>query len=309
VRAGLTAAAARVPVVWDPHLRGAAPVEGTRLVTPNQSEAAALAGGAVDGAPLTALAGQIEQLRDRWSVHAVCATLGPRGALLTLGSGAPIAVPAPPVPGGDTCGAGDRFASAAAAALADGQMVSAAVQLAVEAASAYVGAGGAEAFHSPAAPGTSAPRDPWERIESIRARGGTVVATGGCFDLLHAGHIRLLRDARALGDCLVVCLNSDASVRRLKGPQRPLVPEADRARVLQALEPVDAVLVFEQDTPVEALRRLKPHVWAKGGDYALTDLPEAAEVARWGGQTVVLPYLDGRSTTSLIDAARNRVTS
>jgi rfaE bifunctional protein nucleotidyltransferase chain/domain len=133
-----------------------------------------------------------------------------------------------------------------------------------------------------------------------------VVATGGCFDLLHAGHVATLRAARRLGDCLVVCLNSDDSVRRLKGPSRPLVPAADRARVLEALECVDAVVVFDEDTPAEVLHRLRPHVWAKGGDYAGATFPEAAVVQEYGGQAVVLPYLQGRSTTRLLDTAAGR---
>jgi rfaE bifunctional protein nucleotidyltransferase chain/domain len=140
-------------------------------------------------------------------------------------------------------------------------------------------------------------------VEGVRAAGGTVVATGGCFDLLHAGHIATLRAARQLGDCLVVCLNSDRSVRRLKGPSRPLVPAPDRARVLAALEYVDQVVVFDEDTPVEALRRIRPDVWAKGGDYAGAQVPEAAVVEEWGGQAVVLPYLQGRSTTRLVENA------
>jgi D-beta-D-heptose 7-phosphate kinase / D-beta-D-heptose 1-phosphate adenosyltransferase len=135
-----------------------------------------------------------------------------------------------------------------------------------------------------------------------------VVATGGCFDLLHAGHVATLLAARGLGDCLVVCVNSDASVRRIKGSGRPLVPAADRARVLEALECVDAVVVFDEDTPVEALRRLRPDVWAKGGDYAGADLPETAVLAEWGGQAVVLPYLRGRSTTRLVQSAAGRST-
>jgi len=137
-------------------------------------------------------------------------------------------------------------------------------------------------------------------IAAVRARGGTVVATGGCFDLLHAGHVATLRSARALGDCLVVCLNSDDSVRRLKGLERPLVPEADRVAVLEALGCVDAVVPFDERTPEAVLERLRPDVFAKGGDYALADLPEAALLATWGGQAIVLPYLEGRSTTQLM---------
>jgi D-beta-D-heptose 7-phosphate kinase/D-beta-D-heptose 1-phosphate adenosyltransferase len=141
----------------------------------------------------------------------------------------------------------------------------------------------------------------------MRARGGTVVATGGCFDLLHAGHVATLQAARALGDCLVVCLNSDDSVRRLKGPQRPLQPAVDRAQVLSALACVDAVVVFEEDTPAVALRRVRPDVWAKGGDYTGMVLPEAAVLAEWGGEAVTVPYLAGRSTTALVELAAQPV--
>ena len=131
-----------------------------------------------------------------------------------------------------------------------------------------------------------------------------MVATGGCFDLLHAGHARTLSAARALGDCLIVCLNSDDSVRRLKGPDRPLVAEQDRAAVLEALACVDAVAVFGEDDPRAILRELRPHVWAKGGDYAVAELPEAETLAEWGGLAVVVPYVAGRSTTRLIEVAR-----
>jgi D-beta-D-heptose 7-phosphate kinase/D-beta-D-heptose 1-phosphate adenosyltransferase len=141
-------------------------------------------------------------------------------------------------------------------------------------------------------------------IARVRAAGGTVVATGGCFDLLHPGHVATLRAARGLGDCLVVCINSDDSVRRLKGPSRPLNSAEDRARVLEALEFVDAVVVFDEDTPAEILDRLRPDVWAKGGDYAGADLPETAVLRRWGGQAVVLPYLDGHSTTAMVARSR-----
>jgi rfaE bifunctional protein nucleotidyltransferase chain/domain len=141
----------------------------------------------------------------------------------------------------------------------------------------------------------------------IRAGGGTVVATGGCFDLLHAGHVATLQAARALGDCLIVCLNSDSGVRELKGAGRPVVAQADRARLLAALSCVDAVVIFDEATPEAVLSWLRPDVWVKGGDYSggAADLPEAELVARWGGQAVVVPYLDGRSTTRTIAAARS----
>ena len=119
-----------------------------------------------------------------------------------------------------------------------------------------------------------------------------------------SGPVAVVLRPLGLGDCLVVCINSDDSVRRLKGPSRPLVTATDRARVLEALEFVDAVVVFDEDTPTEVLDRLRPDVWAKGGDYAGADLPEAAVLRRWGGQAVVLPYLDGHSTTALVERSR-----
>ena len=134
---------------------------------------------------------------------------------------------------------------------------------------------------------------------------GAVLVTGGCFDLLHIGHLATLRAARALGDCLIVCLNSDASVRGLKGSDRPLNSAGDRARVLEALEFVDAVVVFDEDTPAEILDRLRPDVWAKGGDYDVASLPEAALLPEWGGRVVLLPHLPDRSTTRILDHARS----
>ena len=307
VRDLLAALPRGVPLVWDPHPRGGAPVRGARLVTPNESEAATFAerlGLTVPPAAgdLGVVRARADGLVDAWDARAVAVTLGARGALLSYGTGTPVVTPAPSVHCVDPCGAGDRFSVAAVQGLMAGRVTAEAVQDAVVAAADYVARGGPASLvdAGPArAPGSSA----LDLARSVASRGGTVVATGGCFDLLHAGHVATLRAARRLGDCLVVCLNSDASVRRLKGPSRPLVPATDRARVLEALEFVDAVVVFEEDTPVEALRVLRPHVWAKGGDYAGADVPEAAVLAEWGGQAVVLPYLAGRSTTRLVDTA------
>jgi rfaE bifunctional protein nucleotidyltransferase chain/domain len=302
LRAALEALPRRTPVVWDPHPRGAAPIHGARLVTPHEVEAAAGATG------LAALADRAAALVAEWGCEAVAVTLGARGALVSRGESSPSVVPAPRVDARDTCGAGDRFAVSATLALASGALTLDAVGQGVAAAAAFVAAGAAAAFDRTAAEPTGAttPASGLELVEQVRARGGTVVATGGCFDLLHAGHVATLEAARALGDCLVVCLNSDDSVRRLKGPSRPLIPAADRARVLEALAPVDAVVVFDEDTPTEAIRRVRPDVWAKGGDYAGAELPEAALLREWGGQSVVLPYLSGRSTTRIVETARSR---
>ncbi|NHC14150.1 D-glycero-beta-D-manno-heptose 1-phosphate adenylyltransferase [Motilibacter deserti] len=315
LRTLLARAAARVPLVWDPHPRGASPVPGARLCTPNGSEAARAAvefGVPADVEGTVAAASRRgEALARGWGAAAVSVTLGARGALLSFGEGAPLVVPAPFVPCADPCGAGDRFAAAAAGLLADGALPSEAVTGAVAAASAFVAAGGASAVRvGAAAPPASVAGTGSDRVADViaatRAAGGTVVATGGCFDLLHAGHVATLEAARALGDCLVVCLNSDDSVRRLKGPERPLQPQDDRRRVLEALACVDAVVVFDEDTPEAALAGLRPDVWAKGGDYAGTELPESKLVQSWGGAAVVLPYLDGRSTTALVRTARDR---
>ncbi|GIG92598.1 hypothetical protein Pen02_75340 [Plantactinospora endophytica] len=384
LRAALANTAA--PIVWDPHPRGPAAVPGVRLATPNEVEVRELAGVTTGGSRLLTAARCAEALRQRWRVGAVVVTMGGEGALLAHAGSTPLAVPSPTCADGDTCGAGDRFAAAATVALADGALVSEAVQRAVAEASGYVAAGGVasavpatpargaalrtgggpsaddpgpsadgpEQVPSTAPASSTAPApsgDPtgetaaparsggagrsrpgvanrtdtvpitavdWsdrighraagEVVARVRAAGGTVVATGGCFDLLHAGHVATLEAARQLGDCLVVCVNSDDSVAGLKGPERPLVRHVDRARLLAALGCVDAVVVFDESTPHAALSWLRPDIWVKGGDYGTgadgPDLPEAEIMHRWGGHTVVVPYLDGRSTTGMIAAAR-----
>ncbi|WP_156448232.1 D-glycero-beta-D-manno-heptose 1-phosphate adenylyltransferase, partial [Mycobacterium sp. NAZ190054] len=141
--------------------------------------------------------------------------------------------------------------------------------------------------------------------QRLRAAGGTVVATGGCFDLLHTGHIRLLRTARQFGDALIVLINSDDSVRALKGPDRPVMAAADRARVLSALACVDAVAVFDDPTPERLLADIRPDIWVKGGDYTADALPEAGVVKRHGGDVVIVPTVAGYSSSALIAAARS----
>lgn len=134
-----------------------------------------------------------------------------------------------------------------------------------------------------------------------RRQRGTVVFTNGVFDLLHPGHVDVLRLARAEGDALVVGVNSDASVRRLgKGPERPIRPEADRAYVLAALESVDAVCIFDEDTPLALVRALAPDVIVKGGDYAPETIVGADVVRAAGGRVVVIPLVPGQSTTGIV---------
>jgi rfaE bifunctional protein nucleotidyltransferase chain/domain len=147
----------------------------------------------------------------------------------------------------------------------------------------------------------------WDALLAVRARcrreGRVVVWTNGCFDLLHPGHVRNLQAARALGDLLVVGVNSDASVRALKGPSRPILGEAERAEMLSALACVDHVIVFSEATPEAALRRLQPDIHCKGAEYAPPNgkpVPEAGLVRAYGGRIAYLPQVPGFSTTELI---------
>lgn len=154
-----------------------------------------------------------------------------------------------------------------------------------------------------------------DRLATARAAGRRVVLTNGCFDLLHVGHVRCLTTARALGDLLVVGINSDASVRRLKGPLRPLVVEDERAEVVAALASVDLVTIFSERTAEQLVEIVRPAVYAKGADYSLDDvsgtpkvdpqrLPEARVVQEYGGTVVLIPLVPGRSTSDLVQRIR-----
>ncbi|CAN5846662.1 MAG: D-glycero-beta-D-manno-heptose 1-phosphate adenylyltransferase [Gemmatimonadetes bacterium] len=160
-------------------------------------------------------------------------------------------------------------------------------------------------------------RDPTSKLLSAaslierfpRPRTSRVVFTNGCFDILHRGHVEYLSAARALGDCLVIGLNSDESVRRLKGSGRPVNSEGDRAYVLAGLESVDAVSLFHEDTPLDLIRSLLPDVLVKGGDYTIDTIVGANEVIAAGGQVVVAQLVPGRSTTSILRRVRGEGTN
>ena len=145
---------------------------------------------------------------------------------------------------------------------------------------------------------------PAERIEdfcaALREAGQKVVFTNGCFDILHAGHVRYLQEARAQGDCLVLGLNSDESVRRLKGLTRPINSELDRAEVVGALKSVDYVVLFGEQTAESLIAKVRPAVYVKGGDYTLDTLPEAKIVQSYGGSVHFVKMVEGRSTTNVI---------
>ncbi|EMF81476.1 bifunctional protein RfaE, domain II [Leptospira weilii serovar Topaz str. LT2116] len=145
---------------------------------------------------------------------------------------------------------------------------------------------------------------PWENVAIFANRireNQRIVFTNGCFDLIHRGHITYLSQARELGDFLWIGLNSDSSVKRLKGEQRPVVPEDDRAILLSNLRFVDAVTIFSQDTPLELIRLIKPAIHVKGGDYKVEDLPETSIVREFGGKVEILPFVPGKSTSLLIE--------
>jgi rfaE bifunctional protein nucleotidyltransferase chain/domain len=142
------------------------------------------------------------------------------------------------------------------------------------------------------------------RVEQARRHGLRVVFTNGCFDLLHPGHIKCLEQARALGDLLIVAINTDVSTRRLKGAGRPVFPEAERAEVLAALAAVDYVTMFEEDTPQQIIARVLPDVLVKGGDWGSDQIVGRAEVEAEGGRVVSIPLEPGYSTTKLLERIR-----
>lgn len=137
--------------------------------------------------------------------------------------------------------------------------------------------------------------------EQLRNKGNKIVFTNGCFDIIHSGHIDYLSKAKSLGDILIVGLNSDRSVRNLKGEQRPILPEGDRAIILDALKPVDYVVVFDEDTPYRLIQIVQPDFLVKGGDYRAEEVVGYDIVTQKGGKVVIFPYLEGKSTSLIIN--------
>jgi D-beta-D-heptose 7-phosphate kinase/D-beta-D-heptose 1-phosphate adenosyltransferase len=142
--------------------------------------------------------------------------------------------------------------------------------------------------------------------EGLKAKGKRIVFTNGCFDLLHIGHIRYLEEAKSLGDILVVGVNSDQSVRNLKGPERPILPEEERAEILSSLGCVDYITVFDELTPLELISSLQPHILVKGGDWTKETTVGKEVVERSGGEMVILPFVEGASTSNLIETILKR---
>lgn len=300
--------AASVPVLVDPKGGDWQRYTGATLITPNRSEFEMVAGRASDEESLEAAA---NNLRDELMLGALLVTRSEEGMSLFSEAGH-LHLPTHAQEVFDVTGAGDTVIALLAGGLAAGQTLAGAAALANLAAGIVVAKLGTATvtlaeLHRAARIRHNEPRGMSDEeqlvflIEEAHGHGERVVMTNGCFDLLHPGHIEYLEAARQLGDWLVVAVNDDASVSRLKGPSRPLNPVDHRMRVLSGLSAVDWVVPFSEDTPARLIQRLKPDVLVKGGDYNVLDIAGADDVLANGGEVRVLDFVDGYSTTSMIE--------
>lgn len=295
--------------------RGAEP----DLVTPNAAEAERLLGTGLGSGEQRAehAAAWADRLLTAAGARAAVVTLDRSGTVLLRPSHPPVRTHAHPTPEKQASGAGDVFVATLTVAVAAEVPLPSATALAQAAADVAVRKPGTcvcslDELAAWAGRPSDAALDAdelAERIAAHRRAGERVVFTNGCFDVLHRGHTSYLRQAKHLGDVLVVAVNGDASVRRLKGPDRPVNGASDRANVLAALECVDYVTVFDEDTPSALIRRLRPHVYAKGGDYTPEMLAETVDVHAVGGEVVILDYVSDHSTTEILGRIRSRPAS
>jgi len=281
-------------------------------VKPNYSEAVALLGLPPETGP-GARADQVTQhaahLLDACGARIAAVTLDADGGVILERGAAPHRTHARPTSNDRAAGAGDTYAACLTLALAAGGDARAAAELSSAAAAVAVSREGTATCSAEelltSLSGGSRHLDSLDEVtrfvELARSQGRRIVFTNGCFDILHRGHVNYLHRASALGDLLVVGVNSDAGVRRLKGAGRPINSLEERAQVLAALSCVDQVVAFDEDSPVELIRRLRPNVFAKGGDYTIETLPEAPLVRELGGEVQIIPLTEGRSTTRVIE--------
>jgi D-beta-D-heptose 7-phosphate kinase / D-beta-D-heptose 1-phosphate adenosyltransferase len=282
--------------------------------TPNHLEAQSTLGLRVEADPSWVDVGTVgEALRDALGVHTLTITLAEEGVVVVDSAGA-TRLRGRRVANPDVNGAGDTFLAAFALSLGGGAPPRTAARLGIEAATLAVSRAGTtpvgfrellQRLPEDSLEVSGPVLDLEEDLERVRRSGGKVVFTNGCFDLLHRGHLFLLREARKLGDMLVVGVNSDASARRVKGSGRPVMLEEDRVELLEALPCVDHVVVFDEDTPEALIRRVEPDLHVKGGDHADERLPEESVVEELGGEVVVLPLLPGRSASATIEHIRS----
>ncbi|MEW6639755.1 MAG: D-glycero-beta-D-manno-heptose-7-phosphate kinase [Pseudomonadota bacterium] len=303
-------------VIVDPKSANFAIYRGATLLTPNRKEfAEASRSRAGNDAEIAAAARELMLLAD---CEAMLVTQSEHGMTLVPGQGAPVHVPALPVKVRDVSGAGDTVAAALAVTLAAGADWEGALRCAAAAAAVAVSKRGTATVSLAELRGRILPPAALAAEQKIAASAADLDAhlaawrgedlrigfTNGCFDILHPGHVRSLTQARAACDRLVVGLNSDASTKRLKGESRPVQNERARAEVLAALEAVDLVVIFEDDTPLELIKQVKPAVLVKGGDYTREQVVGYDVVEAYGGEVVLVDILQGHSTTSLVQRAR-----
>lgn len=320
VSAELLAAVRRAtsaPIFVDPKGRDYTRYRGAALLTPNEREAQLASG--IDIVDEPSLRAAAAKLREIVGGGDVVITRGARGMAALVDGGARLLhAPARARRTFDVTGAGDTAIAALALCRAHGLGWEESLHVANVAAGIAVGKVGAVAVYAEELLGALAHEDFNVKLVDRRALGELrrttttlgqrLVFTNGCFDLLHVGHLRLLQAARAMGDLLLVAINSDASVRRLKGPTRPIVRADDRALMLAALESVDFVTVFDEDTPLETILACRPDVLVKGGDYTPETIVGAREVAGWGGTVRTVPLVPGRSTTAIVELLQDGTT-
>ncbi|HKC49560.1 MAG TPA: D-glycero-beta-D-manno-heptose 1-phosphate adenylyltransferase [Myxococcota bacterium] len=313
-RAVFAAAGAR-PVLVDPKNLPWKAFGGATILKPNLRAAEAFAHATIeDEASAKRVAARIAE---ELGVAHVLLTRGAEGMVLaSRGSNATLGIAARAKELVDETGAGDVVAAAVALALAAGAELGEAAWLANVAAGVKVGKFGAATVTGqeivtelgggePTAERVMTREDAARLAAKLRAQGRSLVFTNGCFDILHLGHVRYLEASRKLGDALVVGVNTDASVRKLKGPGRPLQSELDRAQILASLSCVDAVVLFAEDTPLALIRALKPDVLTKGADYKTKRAVVGWDLVRkWGGRVELVPLIEGRSTTGLVKRAQ-----
>lgn len=303
-----------VPVLVDPKGRDFTKYRGATLITPNLAEFEAVVGPCRTERELVEKGQQL--LRDL-ELDALLVTRSEHGMTLLRAGQAELHLPARAREVFDVTGAGDTVISVLAAALAAGSPLEQAVALANMAAGIVVGKLGTATVSGPELRRAVQREQGVERgvmseeqllvaLQDARAQGEKIVFTNGCFDIIHAGHVGYLEQARKLGDRLVVAINSDASVTRLKGPGRPINPVERRMAVLAGLEAVDWVTYFEDDTPERLLELFKPDVLVKGGDYSVDQVVGWEIVQGYGGKVAVLDFLDNCSTTAIVNKIREK---